>query len=86
METVAAEVILKAAAGRATGKREVGADLFGTLKDALHDRLREGWRWQDWPDLRLVEKRYFREVWTAGTYAAGRGREVREEPGWSAGV
>tara|TARA_R100001594_G_scaffold75398_1_gene110163 strand:- start:424 stop:1473 length:1050 start_codon:yes stop_codon:yes gene_type:complete len=41
------------------------------LVSYLNARLRTIWNATHWPDLMFVEKRYFRQVWSAGTHAAG---------------
>ena len=41
------------------------------LVSYLNARLRTIWNATPWPDLMVCEKRYYRQVWSAGTHAAG---------------
>ncbi len=62
---------------------DLWCDLCGLRVDALltedeanFNRLfgrviRRGWEWYFWPFLMLLEQRYFRDAWAAGSYASG---------------
>lgn len=39
--------------------------------EAIAVRYREAWQYYRWPELLTTEERYFRNTWTAATYAAG---------------
>ena len=46
------------------------ADEVGAVMAYLADRITFAWEYAYWPELLVVEERYFRPTWVAGIYAA----------------
>ncbi len=71
--TVSFDSVLRGAANLAGVKRkQILDDQASLLFEFILSRTLEGWEYDWWPELMLVEKRYFREgLWAAGTFSSG---------------
>ena len=72
MRKVSARNVLQGAV-ESTGRlySNLTNDEFVLFRGAMNRRLREAYELEFWPDLMTIEKRYWRDIWIAGTYANG---------------
>lgn len=75
MRSVNFEKVLQEAAGLLgvhQGEESYSSKLVGELCDAVNRWIRRGWEYAEWPELMVVEERYYMPAWSGSTtYADG---------------